>query len=464
MADYDVIVLGGGSAGTSAARAARAAGASVAMFNDGELGGLCILRGCMPTKSMLEVAHALHEAETIDRFGIRLPAPPRVDFARIMERKDAHVARFRDAKVASIEGGGYDVIDARARFAPGGGVEAGGRSWTARAYVIATGSVPDVPAIPGIDRVEVWTSDDVMRLTRPPSRLLVLGAGAIGLELAQFFARVGTEVTLVSRSALLHRDDRESGDELAAALSAEPRFRVLAPANILGAEPDGDGLVARVEDAEGVATLPADAILVATGRTAALEDLGLAHVGLAAHGGLLAHDDTMRTEHEAVYVAGDATGSAQILHVANREGRIAGHNAAGGDPIRRNDTRLDMQVIFTDPPFAAIGATPGDGDPRHESMVVSRARFPETGRAITMGVRHGLWKLWADRDTGEVLGSTILGPRADDLIHQVALLMRQRMRASEILELPWYHPTLSEVFLDLARDLTRRIGDERRIL
>ena len=454
MTDYDVIVLGGGSAGTSAAEAAVAAGARTLMINEGELGGLCILRGCMPSKTLLSSAHAIHEANHLETFGARLEGRVIPDFARIMERKNAKVLRFQRAKIAGVEAGGFEVLLGRGRFADGGGVSVNGRVLRARRYVITTGSVPTRLPLPGVDDVPVWSSDDVMRLTSQPRRLLVQGAGAVGLELAQFFARIGTEVLIVNRSPLLSRYDPECGEELTAALSEEPRLELAIPGHIEKLRNRGSGLTATVRVAESVREHEADALLMAVGRRAALDDLGLNHAGVEVSGGVVVHNDFMGTTNREIFVAGDATGRCQILHLANQEGAIAGHNAGGAKPQRRMDYRLSMAVVFTDPPYAQVGATESELRERESSFIVSRARFPETGRAITMDVRHGLWKLLADRDSGELLGAAIVGPRADDLVHLVALMMAYRGQAGDITGFPWYHPTLSEVMLDLGRGLT----------
>jgi pyruvate/2-oxoglutarate dehydrogenase complex dihydrolipoamide dehydrogenase (E3) component len=453
MTDYDVIVLGGGSAGSAAARAASLAGARSAMINEGELGGLCILRGCMPTKTLLATAHAVHEARNLEPLGARLRGDVEIDFQRVMQRKSDLVERFKRAKVRSIEASNYEVIPGRARFAPGGGVEVDGRKLTARGYVVATGSVPIVLPIPGIEKVPVLTSDDVMRMRRQPRALLVQGAGPIGLELAQFFARIGTRVLLVNRSSLCYRFDTEAGEELARALEAETNLDLVVRGRIEEVHPDVDGLVARIASAETTREFRADALLMAAGRRAALDDIGLENAGLESRNDRLEHDAGMRTSNPAVWVAGDSTGEQQILHIANQEGAVAGYNAAGGVPTRETDDRLLMQVVFTDPPFVQIGLSEADAERAGRAVVVGRVRFPETGRAITMGTEYGLWKLVADRESGEILGSTILGPRADDLVHTIAVLMHHHAAVSEILALPWYHPTLSEVMIDLARDV-----------
>ena len=452
MADYDVIVLGGGSAGSSAAAAAHDAGARTLMINDGELGGLCILRGCMPTKSMLAAAHAIHEAQHLEPFGARLEGDVVVDFAAIAARKDGHVARFKKAKVDAIDAAGYEVLDARGRFVTPGVIEAGGRRIRGKKFVISTGSNAAMLPIPGLDDVPVLTSDSVMRLTEPPKRLIVQGAGPIGLELAQFFARIGSSVVLVNRSALLSKVDADSGVELHRALEEQSNLRLAVPGKIERLSPVAAGLKAVLADG---AEIEADALLMAVGRDAALDGIGLDVLDIVPERGTVPHDEAMRTSHPDVYVAGDATGRYQILHLANQEGRIAGHNAAGGER-RDMDLRLKMEVTFTDPPFARVGMTEAEAHEAGADAIVGVARFAETGRAITMGARHGIWKLLADRDSGEILGSTILGPRADDLIHVIATLMHFRGKISDIHDLPWYHPTLSEVLLNLARDIERQ--------
>jgi len=452
MPDFDVIVLGGGSAGSSAAAAAAAAGASTAMINDGELGGLCILRGCMPTKALLATAHAVHEASRLEGFGARLDGEISVDFAAVMQRKERQVARFKQAKVDSIEAAGYEVVDGRGRFVAAGGVEVDGRRLTAKRYVIATGSYPTRLPIPGVERVPVLSSDDVMRLETQPAGLLVQGAGPIGLELSQFFARIGTQVVLVNRSPLLSRLDPACGVELHAALGDEPRFETIVPGTIEAVAPRGSGLIATVHDGNGSRQITADALVMATGRRASLDGVGLEHVGVELNDARVVHDEAMATSNPAIYVAGDATGGDQILHIANQEGQAAGHNAAVGRPERRVDRRLMMQVVFTDPPFALVGRSEEELRREQPGLQVGEARFPETGRAITMGTRYGLWRLFAGPD-GAILGSAILGPRADDLAHLVMLMMRHGGTVEEIPDLPWYHPTLSEVMLDLARSI-----------
>ncbi len=460
MPDYDVLVLGGGSAGTAAAKAAAQAGVRTAMINDGELGGLCILRGCMPTKAMLASAHAMHAASHIDPFGIRVQGSVTPDFPAIMGRKDAMVARFKQAKIAGIESQDYEVIDARASFHPEGGVLAGGRRITARRYVIAVGSVPSAIPIPGLENVKVLTSDDVMKLREQPESLVVQGAGPIAIEMALFFARIGTKVLLVNRSRCLKLHDPDIGAEMKAALRSEKNLEVYAPSRITAIEKGNGSARFQGESDDGPFEFRAAHLLMAVGRKAALEGIGLEHTGVQVRRGRILHDPFMRTDDPAVYVAGDATDDYQILHIANQEGAVAGFNAASEEPDRRIDYRLKMSVIFSDPPLASVGRNGMELEAAGKKYVTGSARFPETGRAITMGVEHGIWRMYADAATGEILGSVILGPNADDIIHVISTLLFYRGKAQDILNgMPWYHPTVTEVILNLAREIVSKLED-----
>ncbi len=454
MHDYDVLVLGGGSAGTSAAGAAAQTGARTAMINDGELGGLCILRGCMPTKAMLASAHAMHAVTGAESFGLVHRGMVTADFPAIMKRKDRMVARFKKAKISGVANQGYEVIDARGRFHSDGGLLVGDSRMRARRYVLAVGSVPTSIAVPGMEHVEVLTSDDVMKMRRQPDSLVVQGAGPIAIEMALFFARIGTRVVLVNRSPCLKFHDSDIGDEMKAALNHEPNLEVAAPGCIANIERDGDAGLFTIESAEGTSSVRSARLLMAVGRKAALDGLGLSHAGVQVENGRVVHNPAMQTTNPEVYVAGDATGEHQILHIANQEGAVAGMNAAAGSPDHRMDYRLKMSVIFSDPPLASIGMNGPELKKNGIRFVSGSARFSQTGRAIIMGVEHGIWRMYADTATGEILGSVILGPNADDLIHIVSTMMHYRGSVRDIMDrMPWYHPTQSEVIMNLARKI-----------
>lgn len=453
MKTYDLVVIGGGTAGTQAASVAHQAGASVAMFNDGELGGLCILRGCMPTKTMLHAAHLAHEAEWPAASGVRSTGLD-VDFPAIMANKDAKVERFKRAKVAAIGAGGYEVIDARARFVGHDLVEAAGETYRfTRGAVIATGSVSWVPPIPGLEDVPYLTSDEVMRLTERPASLAVVGSGAVGSELAQFFARIGAEVHLLTRSPVGSKLDADIAGELERMFTGEPRLELHNGVLPVRFEPASGGV--RAELADGQA-LEVEALLMATGRVPDVAGLGLEEAGVELRDGRLTRGPDLRTTNPKIFAAGDATGDELLLHVANWEGAVAARNAIDPAAGHEVEQRLAMEVTFLDPPLAWLGLSEAAARDRGHEVATSLVRFSETGRAITMDAKHGVSKLVADAASGEVLGAQVLGPRADDIIHTVSAIAYYRGTAADILEMPWYHPTLSEVLLGQARELVQQ--------
>jgi len=455
--DYDVVVIGCGSAGSRAAAAAQESGAKVlALDGAEELGGLCILRGCMPTKTLLETAHRLHDVKDAGRFGIKVGSVE-LDFAAQMERMRQLVARFQRAKVGSLEKASYELRRDSARFTGPNTIEVGGEEIRAKAFVIATGSVVrefGFECPPGV----LLDSDDMFKLTAAPARAMVVGAGAVGLEFAQWLARVGSEVVLSARGRLFHRSDLEVGAELEAALSEELTVRT--QTTVQAVRPlEAGGVEVELEHADGTReTHAVDVILNATGRVPNVAPLNIEALGLSPEDLRVGH--TMRTRLGHVFVAGDTTGQRQILHEANLEGRVAGLNAAAVALGREVAAGYDLttpavEVVFSDPPVAFLGQTPQDLTAAGISHSVALKRFPQQGRGIVVGAQHGFVRLVAD-DEGQILGCQIIGPRADDLIHIPTAVVRCGGGVAEMAKIPWYHPTLAEAFIEVARDLVQK--------
>lgn len=456
--EYDVLVLGGGTGGTAAARAAAESGARVAMFNQDELGGLCILRGCMPTKTLLHAAHLAHEAAHHHTPGIG-HGELSIDIPAVLANKDAKVERFKRAKIRGIESSNYDVILERACFVGPDLVEAGGQRYRfTRGAVIATGSVVSKPPIPGLDQVPFLTSDDLMRSEELPGSAIVIGSGAIGLELGQFLARMGRPVSLVSRRPVFQDVDPKIVEEFHQAMLAEPDFTPYSGVPPQAVRMDGEDVVLTVRVGDEDQEIRAAALVLATGRRAALDGLSLEQVDVRVERGRVVCGDDMQTTNPRVFVAGDASGDRQLLHVANWEGKAAGLGAAGVPGDHAVEQRLHMLAVFTDPPLATVGMNEVEARAAGHDPVVARERMPETGRAITMDVQAGAMVLVAERSTGEILGAQMLAPRADDIIHTISAVMYYRGTAAQMLEMPWYHPTLTEVLLSLARGIESQRG------
>lgn len=415
----------------------------------------------MPSKSLLAVADIALPCKHAQQYGLDA-CDVRAELATVMDRKDRHVGRFERALQEKLSEDGYDILEGSAFFTDERTIKVSTEDEThtiqASRFVLATGSRPSVPPVDGLDSVSYLTSDSIMEgeLSETPSRVAVLGGGSIGLELATFFAGMGSDVSVIEMNSLVKEFGDTTSTEYKNALEHNG-ITVYDNAKAETISPDGGGLQITAKTLDGTKHINADRLVVATGREPALEDLGLSEIGVEDREFTVADDTLVLSGAERVFAAGDVTGRYQLLHVASEEGRIAGKNAAAGSATHSVDReKLNMSVIFSHPPIAHVGMTEPEAE--NAGAITERVHLPETGRAITMGVQYGCWSLSVDPKTGKILGSTIVGPRADDLIHEVFFAMRLGAHISDIAGLYGYHPTLTEQFVSLANTLTERIN------
>jgi pyruvate/2-oxoglutarate dehydrogenase complex dihydrolipoamide dehydrogenase (E3) component len=441
--DYDVIVLGGGTAGLTAALTTRHHGASVALVEqEPRIGGDCTFYGCVPSKALIETAQIAHDLRHAQAEGI-VDSAPAFDFAAVMRRRarivDEIAADERDERFTAV---GIEVIHARARFTEEHTLELdGGRSITGRRFVIATGSAPAVPPVDGLEAVRFLTNKTVFDLRRLPQRLAVLGGGAVGLELAQAFHRLGSQVTVLELAdRLLPQDEPEAGAVIAQ-LFADEEIDVRLGATVTAVEERGTEIVLRVDGTEVVC----DELLVAAGRQGSVDSLGLE---LALERGYVKIDRRCRTSFPHVYAAGDVTGGYQFTHVASHEGRIAGANAAG--KRARLDERVVPWVTFTDPEIAHVGLTEAEARERHKGVEVHVISMARVDRARIVQRPAGFVKLVSARRPllgraggGVLVGAQIVGPRAGELIQECALAIRTRCFAGRLAQTIHAYPTMS---------------------
>ena len=346
--DYDVAVLGGGSAGYAAARTAAGAGLKTAVIEGGEeVGGLCILRGCMPTKALLYAAEVMHLARHAGPWGVRAENVS-FDFAKVMARKDALVKDFADYRRQQLAGGKFKFIRANARFVDTNTVElSNGKKLKAKNFIIATGSSVAPPPLPSLHKVGGLTSDDALTLTRLPESLIVLGGGLIACEFAQFFARFGVQVTLIQRSGHILREfDTDAGIEMEKVFRREG-IQVFTGTRLVEARRKGKLKTVSFEHDNQTVSISAEEILFALGRVPNTAALGLAKAGVATDGGRIVANDLMQTSTPHIYAAGDCTGPHEIVHLAVQQGEIAAYNIAHASAPRRMDYRLLIAVVFT---------------------------------------------------------------------------------------------------------------------
>ena len=459
---YDFCVIGAGSAGYAAAVTARDLGKTVALADGpGPLGGLCILRGCMPSKTLLRSAEVAQSVRTAEAAGI-IAAPPRVDFGRVMERKRAIIKGFADYRVDGIET--FPLFHGRARFTGRDTVTVGDTTITARKFVIATGSSIVAPDIPGLAEAGYLTSDDVLELDALPKSVIVAGGGPTACELAQYFQRLGVETTMIQRSGtLLSDEDEDVAAAVRAALEREG-MRIFTGTKLTRVETAARGkIVHYLHDGHPHAVV-ADEIFVAHGRIADVDGLGLETAGVDYDRKGVKVDAYMRTSNPDVFAAGDVVyDSRQLVHVAVYEGMLAARNAFC-PVLQEADYHLQAaRAVFTEPQVAIAGLTERECTAAGRYYAAARYPFDDLGKAIATDRTEGFAKILADRD-GAILGVAIVGPEASDLIHEAIALLYFRANVRDVMEMPHLHPTLSEIMTYPAEELMERLENERRAL
>lgn len=467
--DFDGVVVGGGSAGYAAARTLAAGGAKVAVIDGArELGGLCILRGCMPTKALLHAAELRHAFTAARDWGITIEGPPdyhgqpspgsvRIDLKRLMGRKNALVADFAQYRQQQLADGRFTLVRSQARFLdPHTVALADGRRLTGAHFILATGSQVAPPPFRGLAGRPVLDSDTSLTLTSLPEDLAVLGGGAVACEFAQVFARLGVSVSLIQRSPqLLRHFDADVSAELSKAFEREG-LRVYKPATIehLGPLMGRFEIRVRVGEASRPRDLYFKQVFNGLGRlpnTAAL-DLDLAGVRRRPSG----HVETdlhQRTSVPHIFAAGDCAGPHEIVHVAIQQGETAARTILDPARARPMDYRLLSSVVFTDPQVAMVGLTERAAQAEGIPHRVARYPFNDHGKSMILGAKEGFVKLLADPTTGEILGGAAVGPQAGELIHEIVVAMAGRMTAAQLAAIPHYHPTLAEIWTYPAEEL-----------
>lgn len=455
---YDVIIIGSGPAGTAAAEKARAEGAEkVAVVEAAErLGGECPNWGCVPTKSLLRSAEVLALARRAGEFGVQAEGVS-FDFAAVMRRKQATIdALTGGGRMENIfKSLGVDVIRGRAKFVSRNAIEVDGRKIEAQMFIVATGAAGFVPGVAGLKETGFLTSDDILKLERPPESLIVLGGGAIGCEVASFLADFGTKLTMVEYSD--HVLPREDAD-IAAAVTEEFGRRGIQIRTRMKAESvrrDGQEVVLGATGADGLKEeFRATAVLVAVGKRPALEGLDLAAAGVTLNErGLPTLDGFLRSSNEAIYFAGDAAGQMMLTNVAHEMGTIAAENAVSGVGRVWDAGRVIPRGTFCRPEVGSVGLTEKEARDKGYEVAVGMTPYGFCGKTLVMGDEGGVIKLVADRKTGLLLGAHLTGPAAAELVHMTALAMHAKVPVKEMGEMLYAYPTYAECLRVAAREI-----------
>ena len=432
---YDLAVVGAGSAGFSAAITAADAGATVALIGHGTIGGTCVNVGCVPSKAMIRGVEIMHQTRAAQRFdGVRATAEI-TDWAALVRQKQQLVDDLRAAKYIDVLPSYPNVtyIEGKARLMPDGTLTVGGEPIAAAKIIIATGSRPHVPAIAGLDAVDWLDSTRALELEELPESLVVMGGGFIGVELAQMFARAGSRVTLVTRRGLLPGAEPEISAALTSSFTEEG-IRVFDGLryNAVAANDRGMTLQATTRDGEDIA-FSARRLLLATGRVANTDGLGLDDAGVMTDArAAIVTDPMMRTTRDGIYAAGDVTGRDQFVYMAAYGARLAATNAIGAGDALTYDNDGMPSVVFSDPQLASVGLTEAQARKAGHDVVTSVLPLEHVPRALAARDVRGLIKLVAERGSKRLLGAHVLAPEGADTIQTAALAVRAGMTYEDL--------------------------------
>lgn len=444
--DYNLVVLGAGSAGLVASYIAAAVKAKVALIEKHKMGGDCLNTGCVPSKALIRSARLLAYGRRAEEFGFR-ETETVFEFAEVMERVRRIVKKVEPHdSVERYTGLGVDCIQGESRITSPYTVEVAGRILTTRGIIVATGAVPFVPPIPGLDQVDYLTSDNLWQLRELPKRLLVLGGGPIGCEMTQAFARFGAKVTQVEQAAqIMGREDGEVAEFLRERFEAEGVKVLTEHAAKQVVVEDGEQILLCEHQGRQV-RLPFDRILVAVGRRPRVEGFGLEDLGVRlSERGTIETDDFLRTNIPNIFCAGDVAGPYQFTHTAGHQAWYAAVNALFGDFKKfRVDYRVIPWCTFTDPEVARVGLNENEARQRNIPHEVTVFQLAELDRAIAEGEDRGWIKIITPPGKDRILGVTLVGSHAGDLIAEYILAMKHNIGLNKILATIHPYPTLAE--------------------
>lgn len=458
---YDFICIGGGSAGFNAARVAAGLGRKVAVVDGAkQLGGLCILRGCMPSKTLLYAAEVLHHARHANCFGLKVTGA-RADMKAVHSRKLRIIGDFAKYRVAALNSGQFDLYRAHARFIDPHTLQlADGRQLRGRHFLVATGSRVSIPPIPGLKEARCWTSDDVLDLDYVPKSVLVLGGGIVACELTQYLSRVGSKVTLVQRSPNILRDHSPDASRVVQQAFTDEGITIFTDTKLQSVATNRHGATVEFLHQGRLVTRRAAHLFNALGREPNTAGLGLAAAGVKTRpDGQIVINRWQQTSAPHIYAAGDCSGPEEIVHIAIEQGILAARHAAKVKGLKPVDWSLLLNVVFTDPQLATIGRLERDLEERGVKYLAATYPFNDHGKSILMEANYGYVKVIAEPKRGRILGAEIVGQDAGELIHCFSAALAMRATVRDLLRAPWYHPTLAEIVTYPLEEIAEKLKD-----
>ena len=450
--EFDLAVIGGGPGGYVAAIRASQLGLKVALIEEIHVGGTCLNRGCIPTKALLHSAEVYHCVKHSEEFGI-IAREVEYDYQKIAARKDTVVRQLRSGVETLIKKSGAALIRGKGFIKDGHTIEVIGKDRqiiSTEKIIIATGSRPAKPPIPGIDGDKVYDSDRVLQSAICPDKVVIIGGGVIGIEFATLYHSLGKEVVIIEMmDHILPGVDFEISERLKKAME-EKGIKLYTGSRVTSLKSDWNA-VCYLEHNGNEMSVQGDLIIVAIGRKPNSEELGLENAGIETERGFIKVNDRMETSVKGIYAIGDITGKVLLAHAASEQGLVAAANAAG--QAKKMNYAIMPGCIYTSPEIATVGLTEAEAVQAGISVKVGRFQVAANGKSMIMGEKEGLIKIITDAKTGEILGTHIIAPRATDMISEISIAMKLESTIEEVADTIHPHPTISEIIMEASQDV-----------
>ena len=455
MPHFDAIVIGSGQAASALTSRLTGAGLSVAFIEREHFGGTCVNDGCTPTKALVASAQVAHMARRAGEYGVRVPGPIAVDMKAVKTRKDAVVGRSRTGVETGLRGmRGCTIFWGQGRFTEPKEVAVNGESLTADKIFINVGARPTVPPILGLDQIPYLTNVSMMAVDFLPAHLVILGGSYVGLEFAQMYRRFGSAVTVIeAMPRLVAREDEDVSAEVARILERE-EIALRLGAKALSVARRHNGIAVAIETSQGRAEIEGTHLLVAIGRRPNTDDLGLDKAGVALDSrGYIIVDDQLRTNVPGIWALGDCNGKGAFTHTSYNDYEIVAANLLDNDQRRLSD-RIMAYALYIDPPLGRAGLSQAEGRKRGRPARVANWPMERVSRAFERGETQGFMRILVDRETKQILGASLLGLSADEVIQDVLDLMYAKATYTTLQRAMHIHPTVAEYLPTMLGSLT----------
>src|SRR3989338_4812244 len=451
--EYDLVVIGGGSAGYSAAVTAAEMNKKVCVIEKGPFGGLCILKGCMPSKTLIHSARIAELIKKSDTYGISVNKNFKLNLPYIINRKNRIIKEFADYRKESIsKNKNITLIDGEGSFISKNELKIKNQIITGKNFLISTGSVEFIPEIPGLKETGYLTSDDILELKKFPKSIAILGGGPVGIEFAYYFSQLGVKVTIMQRSEqILSNNDHDCAKELEKSLKKKG---VTIYTNIKLKKFSKSGNKKKIFFDVGTIkkSIIVDEILAAFGRKPDIETLTLEKAGITPEKGRIQSNLYLQTSVKNIYIAGDASSNLPVVNVAVEEGKIAAYNMFSSKKKSVN-YRMFPMAVFSHPEFAWIGISEKEANEKKIEIKIGKYLFNELGKAICLDETDGFIKFIVNKKNSQIIGVSIIGNEASDLIHEAIPLLYFKATLNDLAKMPHLHPTFGEIYSYLVDEM-----------